>query len=628
MIELNKVICDKVKSVHENGGTLSTVTAFALLREELIKNIGMERVKGFLLRYGYELGVNAGRNALAMGLPNFEDVVKQGPDFHSTFGHVKGVQYTVDMVLNQDEKIRSICGKGTWEGSFEGLEHLKRFGKADSPICYSLRGYVSGFMTTISGLPIFAKETSCIAMGDSVCRWEFKLLEAWGEEIEEEYHYYSESTIIKDFKYTYEQLLEQRNYIYQVDSLHKKLTEAVTNGCDLQTIAENASDTAGIPIIINDVNFQTFAYAGMSKEQFKELNEEVQQWMGQEAKNFAQNHEILYKTPFLNKKLIKICQHYHLVAPIIVRKNILGYCSFIYTNNNQNLDKDYMLLERIANAASLVLLNEKTSFESFERMKGNFLEQLLDGQFSSRAEILKRGRFMNIDLGKKYYVGVLMVNHHKDSINHEFILHERLLEASFSYFKEQNHPVIAVQRHGKFVLLLPVTHSNALDVQIIAENYVNYLELKIANCRFQFGISSKADKIEWASKYYEEALIACRLGSKKKVLMFESLGIVGMLINQNNETAIRMMAEQLLGDFYNCRDPKNAELIKTLYTFLTNGGKLEQTMRDLSLSMSGLLYRIQKIESVIGKDLRNPADSHQVFLVLEALIAMGELDIS
>ncbi|WP_342043237.1 hypothetical protein [Bacillus sp. OTU2372] len=43
-------------------------------------------------------------------------------------------------------------------------------------------------------------------------------------------------------------------------------------------------------------------------------------------------------------------------------------------------EQDYLLLDRFTNAASLILLNEKTSFKSFERMKGNFLEQIIEGK--------------------------------------------------------------------------------------------------------------------------------------------------------------------------------------------------------------------------------------------------------
>ncbi|BCJ88260.1 helix-turn-helix domain-containing protein [Effusibacillus dendaii] len=53
--------------------------------------------------------------------------------------------------------------------------------------------------------------------------------------------------------------------------------------------------------------------------------------------------------------------------------------------------------------------------------------------------------------------------------------------------------------------------------------------------------------------------------------------------------------------------------VQALYVFLVNGGNLEQTANDLSLSMSGLRYRIQKIETLIGQELRNPIVNYQLF---------------
>ena len=50
-------------------------------------------------------------------------------------------------------------------------------------------------------------------------------------------------------------------------------------------------------------------------------------------------------------------------------------------------------------------------------------------------------------------------------------------------------------------------------------------------------------------------------------------------------------------------------------------------MKDLSLSMSGLRHRIRKIENLLNKDLRDPEVSHQLLLILQLLISLGELKI-
>ena len=50
-------------------------------------------------------------------------------------------------------------------------------------------------------------------------------------------------------------------------------------------------------------------------------------------------------------------------------------------------------------------------------------------------------------------------------------------------------------------------------------------------------------------------------------------------------------------------------------------------MLDLNLSMSGLVYRIQKIEELLGRELRNSKHAFELTLLLESLIVLGELEI-
>ena len=93
VIILSIVITDGVSGfdgVQKHGVNQHDVAAFAVLREQLIKNIGIERVKGFLLRYGYELGSQTAKRALQLNLSSIAELIKQGPQFHSTYGHAKG----------------------------------------------------------------------------------------------------------------------------------------------------------------------------------------------------------------------------------------------------------------------------------------------------------------------------------------------------------------------------------------------------------------------------------------------------------------------------------------------------------------------------------------------------------
>ncbi len=173
--------------------------------------------------------------------------------------------------MTDSDEIKSIRGKGKWIDSFEAHEHLKHHGQSDTPVCHTLTGYASGYMSTICQKEIFVKEISCIAKGDPECCFEMRLKEDWGNEIHAELQLYHELNIIEELEGTYEQLLEQRNYIEKVSTFHKKLTESVSNGSNLKDIADSTYKLLRIPIAIEDLGFQKIAISGIEEEEYIQL---------------------------------------------------------------------------------------------------------------------------------------------------------------------------------------------------------------------------------------------------------------------------------------------------------------------------------------------------------------------
>ena len=372
--------------------------------------------------------------------------------------------------------------------------------------------------------------------------------------------------------------------------------------------------------MIEDIDFRTVTYAGLSEEDYLDLKADMDLYI-QERKD---KHLLPFK-----KKNIKTTIQERLISPVLVQKKVLGYCSFIYNNmKNDKPEEDFLLLDRLANAVSLILLNEKTKFESFERMKGNFLEQILQTQLPAH-EIIKRGKYVSLDLEQPYYVAVMeykKTERSSLSIEDEFYLQEQILESIFQYFNEEKQQILIGQREGKLIFLI-LKNDKRFSINAVMKDFRDHLIQKFPKGEFKLGISNESDDIQHASTYYEEAMIALRLAIRKSIVSFDSLGIVGVLINSKNISGIQMIAKKELGSLYNTGDSRDVELLKTLYIYLSNGGKLEQATSDLALSMSGLRHRIKRIESLLEKDLRDPDEMHQLLLIIKSLIALGELDI-
>ena len=89
---------------------------------------------------------------------------------------------------------------------------------------------------------VLAKELTCVGKGDSECSWITRTQKEWESDMQEELHFYHETPIMEELEYTYEQLLEQQKFVTQLSDFQKKLTEEISNGSNLQTIANMVYD--------------------------------------------------------------------------------------------------------------------------------------------------------------------------------------------------------------------------------------------------------------------------------------------------------------------------------------------------------------------------------------------------
>jgi sugar diacid utilization regulator/predicted hydrocarbon binding protein len=608
---------------HENDRKiLASASAFGILRQQLVEYIGIDRLKGFMFHFGWQMGVADAQEAMKSD-SSLEYLIKQGPIFHITNGHISGMKHDCSVQLDSKKSIVSLLGKGIWIDSYEAAQHLKIHGISEYPVCHTLTGYASGYMSTISGQTLIAKELTCIGKGDLECGWEIKPKKEW-ESVEDDLAYYNEMPIVKELEYTYEQLLEQQNFVTRLASFQKKVTEEVSNGSNLQEISNLVFDIVKVPILIEDIDHRTIAFSGLSEEKYFELKLDMENYIQENAAKDLFQRKEKQKLHF-RKKTIKTPTQERLITPILVQKELIGYCEFIYEGlTNGQHEEDYLFLDRFANAASLILLNEKTSFKSFERMKGNFLEQILDAKLPG-SEIIKRGKYTGLDLGQPYFIAVMEFKKSEGTIEEEFLLQEQIFETTFDYFNHKKHNLLVGQRDGNMILFITKENVENKTIFNLIKEFHDDLMQKYPKGQFKFGISNLGEDITKAAQNYEEATISLRLTFGQNIVTFKSLGIVGILINSKNISGIKMIAEQELGPLYNTSDLKTVELLRTLYIFLLNGGKLEQTMSDLALSMSGLRHRIKKIESLLEKDLRDPNETHQLILIIKSLIALGEL---
>lgn len=610
---------EEIGEINDNRYMKIPTQTFGILRKQLVKNLGAERSQDLLFNFGYEMGATDVKKLIDSGVEK-ADLVKKGPILHIENGQIEGIIHQCEAKFDENNQLMNIVGQGEWIGSYEAIQHLNWFGPSNKTVCYTLTGYASGFMSGAFDDQLIAKELTCKAKGDPSCTWIIKTQRQWEMETGDHFLIQS-STIERELKDTYDQLIEQRDFIKRLFDFQKLISDELLKGNTIEQLSKLAVKFLGNPLCIQDKNLRTLVYAGLPEREYAILEEDFNTYLKEnDFDNVFSSHLKVSTRP----RKIETERQTRITMPIIIKEQLLGWLFFIYDKKRHTLKQDEALfLDCFANAVSMLLLNDRTKFESFERMKGNFLDQLLSNTLLEK-EIYRIGLFAGIDFTKPYYVIACELKTTSCEMNEKFQVEEQLLGYYFDYFHDHQINSLIGHRDGKIVLL--ISDSTNESIRTILENLAANLLKTYPSVKVQFGISHQMTTPLEVAYAFKQANMALRLIFTKNIVFYEELGLISLLPKDQDIDWVRYTVKKELGLLSDYEETKTHELLKTLYVFLINGGNLDKTKNMLNLSLSGLRHRLQNIEIQLGKDIRDPEVMYHLIFMLKLLIVSEEID--
>lgn len=179
-----KDLISQIRFCHEKGEIwlqearmlLIHASDMGILREELVTSMGMERARGFLMRFGYQSGQRDAEVAHKIrSHMSLEQGFMAGVQLHA----IEGIVLVVAKKVQLDPSIHHFYGEFDWHGSYEADQYLAKHELSDSPVCWTLLGYASGYTSAFLGMPILYKEVQCRGMGHEHCSIVGKPAEQW-----------------------------------------------------------------------------------------------------------------------------------------------------------------------------------------------------------------------------------------------------------------------------------------------------------------------------------------------------------------------------------------------------------------------------------------------------------------
>jgi two-component system response regulator HydG len=161
---------------------LFDAVAMGLLRKYLVENFGSTAARTVLTQFGFAHGWRMAE-AIRTEFPwDSEDEWRNaGTRIHALEGLFRvepggsgPLSKTGSMVV----------------ASYEAEQHLLHFGRSDVPVCWTICGLTSGYLSRIAGKDTYVLEDGCAGKGDAACHLFARSREDWGGEHADELHFF------------------------------------------------------------------------------------------------------------------------------------------------------------------------------------------------------------------------------------------------------------------------------------------------------------------------------------------------------------------------------------------------------------------------------------------------------
>ena len=168
--------------LHEQRVVILSAAAMGLMRKELVDTLGTGdgparlasvRVRRRIPRRRQPAGpLASGRSPV--------DGLRAGAMLHTLEGIVRADVRRVEY----DEETGRFEEEVRWHDSYEAEQHVHHYGKSPAPVCWSLVGYSSGFVSACLGQEIYFREIACAGQGQATLLGDRAGCESWGTEAE------------------------------------------------------------------------------------------------------------------------------------------------------------------------------------------------------------------------------------------------------------------------------------------------------------------------------------------------------------------------------------------------------------------------------------------------------------
>lgn len=312
-----------------------------------------------------------------------------------------------------------------------------------------------------------------------------------------------------------------------------------------------------------------------------------------------------------------------LVCPIRSGRQLSGW--IVVWEGQAQLDKwGLMAIEHAATVAALEIEKLRALKNLQRSMQDDFLYHLVRGEFQAESTARARARKLGWELAELYVAVVFQVVSTPLSWSEE--AGEQGARRVAELLKACGLPpraLVGVDNAARPLLLYPLPPDVApetADREVAREvsDLIGFLGKSQKNLGLLAGVGRVRQGISDIKDSYREAVTALRVastGGSGPVVRFRDLGVY-RLVQDGCPAAVREYVKDTVGPLLAYDRQHRADLLKTLHTFLEQGGNCRRAAQVLHLHPNTVRYRLSLVEKLCKVDLGSPSERFNLQLAL------------
>ncbi|EKN68145.1 helix-turn-helix domain-containing protein [Schinkia azotoformans] len=314
-----------------------------------------------------------------------------------------------------------------------------------------------------------------------------------------------------------------------------------------------------------------------------------------------------------------------IVWPINDGIDLLGYLAI--EKDKDGIDEfDQIGIDLVLNIYSSQFVKQKLILDAKEQVKDSFINKILVKSIKEPDSIIQYANLFNWNLFDHHRVAVLSLVLEKDEATDENILEKEarksiLWERLKKRITIHDNDIQVANKKDEYILIVPIAKEMNKPKVFWSSFYERVKkwakEDHIHNHVFM-GIGGITKGLEDYYSSYQQALQTLNVVNNRFrdtcFALFDELGGYALLHGLKNSSVTNLFTSKYIDPLLKYSKEKNADLFHTLRVFLNNHGNLSKTSNDLFIHRSSLLYRIERIESLLEIDLNDPDHRFNIML--------------